>query len=288
MSRPETQMPWACVVGDPIAHSLSPLLHQTWLQETGTLGNYSAVKLSTAQFNSTMLQYFADSHFLGANITLPHKQAALDLADIVSPLAQQVGAANFLYRAEGKIYADNTDVHGFLAPLLRVLDQRGLSKKRACVFGAGGAARAVLIGLQQVGIERVLLCNRTDEKAALLSEELEFSNLECLAWSERNDPSFSPDLVVNAGSAGMTGFGKLDINLAFCHQETLVYDLVYKPLLTPLLAQAKQKNLRVLGGLEMLVSQAKPCFERLFGAKPPQDSKAMNRALAQLEQDGAK
>ncbi len=286
MSKPEKQTPWACVIGDPIGHSLSPLLHQTWIQETGISGNYSAVKINSAQFLGSLLEYFADSHFVGANITLPHKQAALDLADIVSPLAQKVGAANFLYRADGKIQADNTDVHGFLEPLLRILHRPNLTKKRAQVFGSGGAARAVLIGLQQAGIEQVLLCNRTDKKVKLLSEDLGFSNLECLPWALRNDPSYSPDLVINAGSAGMTGFEKLDVDLGFCHDNTLVYDLVYKPLVTPLLALAQEKGLKTIGGLDMLVSQAKPCFERLFGAKVPLDSQAADRALAQLQQQG--
>jgi shikimate dehydrogenase len=283
MKPDQSRQKWAAVIGDPVAHSLSPLLHQTWLRELRREGAYRRVLVRAEDFSKTMNQFFADPLFCGVNITLPHKLAALEFADICTQTARHVGAANVLVRKNSKFLADNTDVAGFLHPLQSFQTNTNFQKETALVFGAGGAARAVLVALHQTGYQRILLCNRNSQKAQNLIAELKALPLEYLDWQDRNSPKTRPDLVVNASSAGMTGFDPLDVNLGFCHDETLVYDLVYQPLRTPFLTQAKIKNLRTIGGLEMLVGQARPSFEMFFGVKPPDSAAAKDKLLSVLQ-----
>ncbi|VAV96054.1 Shikimate 5-dehydrogenase I alpha [hydrothermal vent metagenome] len=269
----------AFVLGDPIGHSLSPLLHQTWLQETGQSGSYQAMHVKPDKLQTVLADMFADPSVMGANITLPHKTKIIGFADEVSLVAKTCNSANILYRKNGKIIADNTDIAGFVAPLLR---DNGQTSQTALVFGAGGAARAVLLGLLQVGVQQIWLCNRTDSRAEQLCDEFNTPKIKPLAWAKRNQPDSSPQMIINASSAGMTGFAKLDIDLGFCTPKTLVYDLVYTPLATPLLLDAKQRALQTIGGLDMLIAQAKPCFKRFFGVVAPEKSQAKNRLIQAL------
>ncbi|MBL4596608.1 MAG: shikimate dehydrogenase [Robiginitomaculum sp.] len=263
----------AYVIGDPVAHSLSPLLHQTWLDEVGIAGSYQAILAKPDAVTDIVRELFADPNTMGINVTLPHKQRALAFADEVTPLARRTGAANFLYRKNGRIIADNTDIEGFLQPLLKTIERKELSGLCALVFGAGGAARAVLAALLAAKTSQILLCNRSDDKAEALCAELGVAQLKTIRWAQRNQPGPAPDLVINASSAGMTGYDALDVDLAFCGPNTVIYDLVYSPLVTPLLVRAAASNLKHIGGLEMLISQARPCFELFFGVQAPTSSR---------------
>jgi len=280
-------VPKACVIGDPIGHSLSPLLHTTWLRQTGAKGCYTSLHLKPDEFVSGIANLAADPNFVGANITLPYKQEALLVADTSTKIATSIGAANLLIRKNNKFLADNTDAAGFIGPLLCALGLKTLQGKTVLVFGAGGAARAVLEALLCAGVERVFLCNRSDSRAKILLQELLIhdpkANVKLLKWSERNRSDCQPDIIVNASSAGMTGFDSLDINLGFYRTVSLVYDLVYQPILTPLLAQSKELGLVSLGGLDMLISQAKPCFIAFFGIDPPSDNTAKLALLRALQ-----
>ncbi len=282
MKRSKKKIFKAAVLGDPIGHSLSPLLHQTWLQELGLLGEYKAVLVKAENFEIKISQLFADPDFVGANITLPHKQRALHCADQASPLAKKVGAANLLFRKNNTIIAENTDVFGFLDPLYQILDVQSLIGKTALVFGGGGAAKAVVFALCSSQIDHVFLCNRSQEKAETFFAEVQNPQTKLLHWDNRNQPPTAPDIVINASSAGMTGFAPLDINLAFCGPKTVVYDLVYQPIQTPLLQQAKEKNIAHLGGLDMLIAQASPSFHAFFGVKPPQTNLAKSILLVKI------
>jgi shikimate dehydrogenase len=271
----------AWVVGDPIVHSLSPVLHQAWLEQTGINGVYKKAQISSNYLPKKLKTLFRKDGFVGVNITLPHKSAVLQIADKITRRAEQAGAANLLYKKDNKIIADNTDIIGFITPLLKQKTSQQLTQSSVLIFGAGGAARAVIIALQNVGVQQITLCNRSNERARKVLEEFaqktSVTSFQTLAWKNRNKPEKQIDLVVNASSAGMTGIEPLDVNLGFCSKETLIYDLVYRPLLTPFLLQAKGKNLNYIDGLEMLVSQAMPCFKVFFGTDPPTDSFARKR-----------
>lgn len=281
--------PKAYVIGDPIDHSLSPILHQTWLRQAGIRGEYKALRVKVKTLPQQLRLLFDNPAFVGANITLPHKQTVLAYADEITPIAKITGAANLLTKKNNKIIADNTDVEGFLEPLFKKTTAQQIMQSTALVFGSGGAARAVLVALLQQNIKQVFICNRSSGRAVALADDMSRqyprSKIKVLAWENRNQPKTLPDLLINASSAGMTKFEPLDINLSFCHAATLVYDLVYCPKNTPLVQQAKSKGVEFIGGIEMLISQAKPCFRAFFSCEPPDDSMAQQEIIKIFEQN---
>lgn len=261
----------ACVIGDPVKHSLSPLLHNTWIKALGLKAHYTHCHSTKEAFEKTVRALFTKSDFAGMNITLPHKEAALALADQVSHRARKAGAANLLYKKNGILYADNTDIEGFTAPLLssRPIDQwRG---GKTIIIGAGGAARAVLIGALNLHPEHIIILNRTDARAARLARDFGAS-VQAGNWKEREQGLDGANLLINASAAGMHGQGPLDLSLRGLNQNALVYDLVYTPLFTPLLKRAKECGFETLNGLDMLIAQARPSFEAFFGSLPPKDT----------------
>lgn len=261
----EKTVPFAGVIGNPITHSLSPTMHAAWLAAASLPCEYRAIEMPRNGFAKGITELARNPDFLGANITLPFKQDALAFADTQTKLARTVGAANLLVRDKDGWLADNTDVDGFLTPL----QSHVITNKTALVFGAGGAARAVLVALQQAGYDKIALCNRTNERAQELLTDLNIKNACHMPFARRNQPGFVPGLLVNAGSAGMTGFAPLDVDLRGFPANMLVYDLVYAPLQTPLLAQARKAGMTTIGGLSMLIEQARPSFATLFGTEAP-------------------
>lgn len=259
------KIPLAGVIGCPVSHSLSPILHGTWLREYNIAGHY--VPLHVAANNlATVLRTMPEMGFVGANVTIPHKETALALADHVSETALRIGAANTLtFGPDGKLHADNTDAYGFISNLRQEARHWNPTRGPALVLGAGGAARAVIVALQDAGVPEIFLTNRTAQRAQTLAAEF---GVTPVSWDDyaRILPKVSS--VVNTTSLGMVGQADLTIDLATLPVAALVTDIVYNPLETPLLAQARAKGCHVVDGLGMLLHQAVPGFERWFGLRP--------------------
>lgn len=255
----------ACVIGWPIEHSRSPLIHGHWLQRYRLDGVYEKRGVRPEDAGA-FLAHFADSGYVGANVTVPHKEAALRAAARPDAAALSVGAANTLWFEDGVLCASNTDVYGFL----RNLDDRAPGwdeiRQPAVILGAGGAARSVARGLLDRGFREILVMNRTRERAEELARFFGPA-ITVRDWSERSRALEGAGLLVNTTALGMTG-SVLDIDLAALPASALVTDVIYVPLETPLLRQARQRGLRVADGLGMLLHQAVPGFETWFGVRP--------------------
>ena len=257
----------AFVIGHPIAHSRSPLIHGHWLKTHGIDGSYEAIDVAPAAIG----EFFArlrGGEFVGGNVTIPHKEAAFALSDDRDPLAEEIGAVNTLVRrGEEAIYAFNTDYMGFLGNL----DQRApgwdAGLMSAVVLGAGGSARAILVALKSRGVPSIRLLNRTLEKAEQLAIELE-GPIRCGRLSDFAEVAGEAGLVVNCSSVGLNGSSFEELDLDALPKSAVVTDIVYAPLVTPLLADAAARGLRTVDGLGMLLHQAVPGFEAWFGVRP--------------------
>ena len=259
-----TSRPFAEVIGDPIAHSKSPRIHNFWLAELGIDADYRACHVRPDELAAYLAARRADARWRGCNVTLPHKQAVL--AHVADPggVEQSIGAANTLFWQGGDLACTNTDAAGFYAPLAEV----PLAGAPVVVVGSGGAARAVLFALAQMGVGPVTVLARNALKASGL-----LAHFGLKGQTRTLDAPLPPaTLLVNASSLGMAGQPPLDLDLGNLPGDAIVYDLVYAPLETPLLAAAHAHGLATIDGLEMLVGQAAVAFELLFGAAPPGDS----------------
>mgnify|MGYP000486469155 CR=1 FL=1 len=260
----------AGVCGWPIHHSLSPLLHSYWLKQMNIAGAYVpfAVDPKTAV---EAFQSLKQTSISGLNVTLPLKHAAFQAADIATEEAQKLGVSNCLYKSKGKLVAHNTDLEGFAAPLIAKVGAERLQNGSALVIGAGGASRAVLGALLSLGVPEICLVNRTDAKADDLVNQVNVPSLYAASWTQRQDAVTRADLIINASAAGMSGKPTLDISLENGRQGALVYDLIYTPRVTKLMEDAKAHGMDTLGGLDMLIAQARPSFKLFFGQNPPMD-----------------
>ena len=264
--------PYAEVIGDPIAHSKSPLIHGFWLDALGIDAEYRAAHVTPEGLAGYFEARRADPAWQGCNITIPHKQAALDLVEDRGGVRESIGAINTVVRAEdGALIGTNTDAGGFYAPIAG-LDLEG---GHAVVIGAGGAARAVLFALAKIGIGRVTIQNRNVLKAAALLSSFGLEG-DAVPLGAPLPPA---DLVVNASALGMKGQPPLDLDLAPLPEHALVYDIVYAPLETALLAAARERDLDTVDGLDMLIGQAALAFELFFRAAPPRERDEALRAL---------
>lgn len=272
------KIPLAAVIGHPIAHSKSPDVHGYWLRKYGIPGHY--IPLDIAPDNLTeLLPRLPDLGFVGANVTIPHKETVMNIADKITDRATLIGAANTLiFRKNGRIVADNTDGYGFIENIRQTVPTWNPKSGPAVVFGAGGAARAVLASLLDVGVPRIMLTNRTRERAENLRAD--FGNrIEVVDWVHAGNILDDAKLVVNTTSLGMTGHREMRVPLDGLKPGTIVNDLVYSPLRTGLLATADEKGCRVVDGLGMLLHQAVPGFERWFGKRPEVDVNVRNAVL---------
>jgi shikimate dehydrogenase len=266
--RPATK---AFVVGHPITHSRSPLIHGTWLKTYGLPGSYERLPVAPEDF-PLFLRSFADRGYAGGNVTIPHKEAAFAGVDRRTERAERLRAVNTVWIEDGVLWGDNTDVTGFMAHLDASLgpDWDG-DIGTALVIGAGGAARAVVAGLLDRAFERVLIANRTLDRAREVAEAFtgaEGPRVVPLAWEAVDGALDDVELLVNTSSLGMAGQPPLALDLAPLPHWAAVADIVYVPLETPLLAQARARGLRAVDGLGMLLHQAVPGFARWFGVTP--------------------
>ena len=271
----------AGVAGWPVHHSLSPLIHNYWLQSLKISGAYTmfAVRPDEAV---RAFQTLPKTTISGLNVTIPLKGKAFEAADEVSEDALKLGVCNCLYVKDGQLIGHNTDMEGFADPLLRRMNHRYLLNNSAVILGAGGAARAVLGALLSIGVPEITLLNRTDAKAEKLVHNINIPNLFYVPWADRHKAVMGAGLVVNASAAGMKGGGDLDIELDNLTTGAWVYDLVYTPEHTSLLVRAQARGLNTIGGLEMLVAQARPSFKLFFGQTPPPTPELMEKLRAQL------
>lgn len=265
-------MTYAEVIGDPISHSKSPLIHRFWLEALGMTGDYHATRVDA----DGLAGYFAarrdDPDWRGCNITIPHKIAALDHVADPGGVRESIGAINTVFRGDGGVLTGtNTDAGGFYAPLAEV----DLVGKPVVVIGAGGAARAILFALSRLGVGPVTLLNRSPLKGAALLARFGLKG-QVLPLTAPLPPAA---LLVNASPLGMAGQPPLTIDLAPLPDGAIVYDIVYAPLETELLAAADARGLATIDGLEMLIGQAAFAFEILFDAAPPRDRDDDLRAL---------
>lgn len=273
------RIPLAAVIGSPIAHSRSPALHGYWLKRYGLKGFYIPMDVAQADLE-TVLRTMPRMGFVGANVTIPHKEAILNIADVITDRAALIGAANTLiFRKDGKIQADNTDGAGFIANLRQNAPHWMPSSGPAAVFGAGGAARAVIAALIEVGVPEIRLANRTRARAEALRSDFG-AKVHVCEWVQAEAMIDGAATVVNTTSLGMTGKPDLVLPLGGLSAQAVVTDLVYTPLKTQFLIEAEERGATVVDGLGMLLHQAAPGFERWFGQRPDVDDQTRAAVLS--------
>jgi shikimate dehydrogenase len=267
----------ACLIGWPAAHSRSPLIHHYWLRTLGIEGGYNIEAVPPEGFADFVLR-LSSRGFVGANVTLPHKERALALST-PDPRARAVGAANTLWYDNGELRSTNTDIEGFIDNLDACAPGWDAASD-ALVLGAGGSSRAVVFGLIERGIERVHLANRTAARARTLADQFG-ARVDPVAWDAVDDLLPGSALLVNTTSLGMHGQPALEIDLGRLPASAVVADLVYVPLDTALLSAARGRGLRTADGLGMLLHQAVRGFELWFGQRPRVTSEL--RALVEAD-----
>jgi len=273
------RIPLAGVIGSPIAHSKSPVLHGYWLKRYGIDGYY--IPMDVAQDDlAEVIRTLPLMGFVGVNVTIPHKETVLDLADIVTDRAALIGAANTLiFRKDGKIHADNTDGYGFIENLRQGAPDWDPTAGPAAVIGAGGACRAVVASLLEVGVKEIRLSNRTRNRADILKREFG-ARVKVFDWVKAGNMMEGAATVVNTTSLGMVGKPEFRVPLDALSTNAVVTDLVYAPLDTAFLVKAREKGCVTVDGLGMLLHQAVPGFERWFGERPEADDDLRNAVLA--------
>jgi shikimate dehydrogenase len=261
----------AGVIGWPVAHSKSPLIHRFWLGKLGLDGDYGRFPVEPARLGEA-IRALPALGLRGVNLTVPHKETAIPFLDEVDPLAARAGAVNTVVVAEGgRLVGYNTDVAGVVEPLFGL----GLEGARVALIGSGGAARAAVLALLELGAGPILIQNRSTERAGGLLEELGARGDVAPLGSPLPDVA----LVVNCSPLGMVGQPALSFDLGALGPAAAVFDMVYAPLETPLLAAARRRGLRTIDGLSMLIGQAAAAFERFFGARAPREHDRELRAL---------
>lgn len=276
-------MKLAGVCGWPVHHSLSPVLHNFWLRELGLAGAYVqfAVRPDEAVKAFQSLKHTSIS---GVNVTLPLKSLAFQAADEHSSDALKLGVANCLYKKDGFLIAHNTDMEGFAAPLLYALGAPALAHKSALIIGTGGAAKAVIGALLSLNVPEIRICGRNDQLAENIALSVNLPSIYNIPWSQRHVAVQNAGLLVNASAGGMKGKSQLDLDVSRINSNCFVYDLIYTPKNTRLLREARKMGCDTLGGLDMLIAQAKPSFRHFYGQSPKDGADAKKTLLEALRQ----
>ncbi len=256
----------ACVIGWPIEHSRSPIIHGYWLRTLGIEGAYTREPVKPEEL-AQFLASLGERGFAGCNVTVPHKEAALALAVDRDAAAVAIGAANTLWLDGGRLCAANTDAYGYMTYLGLTAPQWRDRDAPVLILGAGGAARAIAYGFLEAGVAQVILCNRSAARSEELVRHFGARTRSC-DWGLRNEAARMAGVIVNTTTLGMKGAGDPGITFSGVHPQTVVSDIVYVPLETAFLAAARRHGLATVDGLGMLLHQAVPGFERWFGARP--------------------
>lgn len=275
----------AGVVGSPARHSLSPLIHTAWLRAARIDGQYGLYDIAPDGF-ADFLKGALDQGLRGVNVTLPFKEQALNAADEASEIAKAAGAANLLIFEAGGIRAGNTDGEGLLfalasqAPHVKVLD------RPVVLLGAGGAAKGAAAALARAGASEIRIVNRTAARAEQLAVDLMMDFDADIRRCDFEEALAGAGLLINAATAGLGGHDDRALDLSTAPDDMVVMDMVYSPLVTPLLARARNRGLQIVDGLEMLIGQAIPSFEAFYGQLPPRDVDVRGLALEELGRRG--
>lgn len=265
------------VIGYPVQHSLSPLIHNYWIDKYGFDGHYGTHEIAPSDLSDTLKKL--STEYAGFNVTIPHKQRVIELCDTLDDTAQKIGAVNTLVIDSGKIHGTNTDSFGF-AENIRQAEFRVDINGTALVLGAGGAARGVIHALQTLGFQKIKIANRTLEKTQAIAKDF---GVEAIEWKKREQAGADISLLVNTTSLGMTGQLPLEYDLHNLPPGAAVCDIVYKPLYTVLLHEAQKRGLGVITGIGMLLHQARPAFAAWYGTMPDIDEnlqRKIDEALA--------
>lgn len=270
----------AGVIGHPVEHSLSPVLHGYWLEKYGINGRYDAISVDPDRFEETVRD-LVNQGMAGFNVTIPFKQRILDMMDDVSPRAQVIGAVNTVVVMEdGGLLGDNTDAYGYEKCLKTQAPLWQTHVFNIAVIGAGGATRAIVYNFLNNGRNLVHIYNRTPEKAEKIAEDFAYMDDRCAVHASRlsglQADLHKYDLIINTTSLGMHGQPALDLDLADCKDTAIISDIVYTPRKTPLLMAAEKRGLQTVEGLPMLVYQAAPGFEYWFNKHPEVDQDVMD------------
>lgn len=255
-----------CVVGYPVAHSRSPLIHNYWLQHHGIDGIYEKREVEPEDLRGFLGNLKADG-YLGCNVTIPHKEVALTMVSNSDDIVKRTGSLNTIYFEGETLHATSTDGEGFYQNLFANVPELNLTNKTALILGAGGSARAIIERLLRADIGEIKILNRTQAPAEKLAA-LFGSKVMPIDINRFASESKSTSLLINTTSQGMKGQAELEINLAYLPRDAVVADIVYVPLKTQLLANAEARGLRVVGGLGMLLHQAVVGFEKWYGVRP--------------------
>ena len=274
-------MKHACVIGWPVEHSRSPLLHGYWLKKYGIDGTYTK-RAVAPEAVADFLRSLRANGYVGCNVTVPHKAAAFSVADGREVSANAISAANTLWLSDGKLVAANTDTYGYMTNLSQQAPGWDRRDAPVSILGAGGAARAIVFGFLDAGVSEIRVFNRTRARAETLAQQFG-SCIKVLDWSEREAGSRDSAVLVNTTTIGMNGAGTLDLDLAGFDPECVVSDIVYVPLETELLRKAKSQGLRTVDGLGMLLHQGVPGFEKWFGVRPEVTDELRNLIVGDIE-----
>lgn len=270
------------LIGHPVGHSKSPLIHSFWMEQYGLEGTYDAIDIPCETLEQGVQTLIARG-YAGFNVTVPHKVAIMDLCDDLDDLARIVGAVNTVTIKAGKLSGTNTDVFGFVENIRKNAPDFDFTRGPALVLGAGGAARAIVQGLIQSGVPEVRLCNRTKEKAqSLIDCALNPAKIRLIDWDRRSAPETLKDinLLVNTTALGMTGKDRLDMDITALPPAALVNDIVYAPLHTDLLRTARERGNRIVTGIGMLLHQARPGFKLWHGILPDVTPELCDKVLS--------
>ncbi len=271
----------AGLIGHPVGHSKSPLIHKYWLQKYGIEGDYVALDTMPETLGER-ISWLRNSGFAGFNVTVPHKQSVMKLCDSLDETSRQIGAVNTVcIDGEGFLSGRNTDVFGFTENIREQVRDFSFESGTAVVLGAGGAARAVVHGLLGEGVPEIVIANRTPEKAhELAAGSIDPDRINICSWDDKSACLQGAALLVNTTSAGMAGMPALDMELEpYLPRNCVVNDIVYAPLMTELLVNARALGNPVVTGIGMLLHQARPAFEAWFGVMPEVTSELKEKVL---------
>lgn len=271
----------ACVIGWPIAHSRSPIIHGYWLRTLGIEGEYTRQPVEARDLEA-FLRSMGERGLSGCNVTVPHKEAALSVAQERDKAAVSIGAANTLWLDHGTLCATNTDAYGYITYLSSQAPQWSTRDAPVLVLGAGGAARAIIHGFMTAGISRIRLTNRSRTR----SEELQRhfgARIEVVDWENRNRAVTGASVIVNTTTLGMKGEGDPGIDFSLASRDAVISDIVYVPLETAFLSSARRQGLKTVDGLGMLLHQAVPGFEKWFGVRPQVTPELFELVKADIE-----
>jgi len=276
-----SRVPHACVIGWPVGHSRSPLIHNYWLKQAGIRGVYD-IRAVAPEHLAGFFATLRDGTYVGCNVTVPHKQAVLDLVDQATAQAKRLKSVNTIYRENGRLVAASSDGAGFIAHLKASVPQIDLSGMAVMLLGAGGAARAIAGALLEEKVPAIMVANRTMAKAEMLARDLG-GPVDVCDWDTAARHLTQTGLLVNATSLGMTGMPPLKLDLSRLDRSAVVADIVYAPLMTGLLMEARTRGLATVDGLGMLLHQAAPGFEKWFGVRPAVTEELRNLLIRDIE-----